>query len=74
MGGEGYNLRNEHQIPFSGFTHMELMKRFLSSIQMKVRHRIKKDHYFSLSGNMAFNGNQFSRLLKEKTYGISVGY
>lgn len=75
MGGEGYNLRNAHQIPFSGFTHMELMKRFLGSIQMKVRHRIKKDHYFSLSGNMALNGNQSSRIFKNSPiYGVSVGY
>ena len=75
MGGEGYNLRNEHQMPFSGFTHAELFERFLGNIQMKIRHRFKKDHYFSLSGNLAFNSNQFSRIIKDKRiYGMSVGY
>ena len=75
MGGEGYNLRNEHQIPFSGFTHIELMDRFLGSIQANIRHRIKKDHYVSLSGNMAFTSHQFSSILNDKRiYGVSVGY
>lgn len=75
MGGEGFNLRNEHQTPFSGFTHIEQMKRFLGSVQMKIRHRFKKVHHISLSGNMAFNSNLYSRFFKdEKIYGIGVGY
>lgn len=75
MGGEGFNLRNEHQIPFSGFTHIEHLQRFLGSAQMKISHCFKKVHHISLSGNLAFNSNQCSRIFKgKKIYGIGVGY
>ena len=75
MGGEGFNLRNEHQIPFSGFTHIVHLQRFLGSAQMKISHCFKKVHHISLSGNLAFNSNQCSRIFKgKKIYGIGVGY
>lgn len=75
IGGEGYNLHYEQQIPFSGLIHTEFTLKLLGNAQIQVRHKFHEKQYLTLSGNYAIHKNQFSNFLQgKKIYGTSIGY
>lgn len=75
IGGEGYNLHYEQQIPFSGLTHTESTSDLLGNAQLQIRHKFHARQYLTLSGNYAIHQNQFSDFLQgKKIYGTSIGY
>ena len=75
IGGEGYNLHYEQQIPFSGLIHTEFTLKLLGNAQIQVRHKFHEKQYLTLSGNYAIHQNQFSNFLQgKKIYGTSIGY
>ena len=75
IGGEGYNLRYEQQIPFSGLIHTESTLKLLGNAQIQLRHKFHERQYFTVSGNYATHQNQFFKFFAgKKIYGTSIGY
>ena len=75
IGGEGYSLDFEQQIPFSGLIHTENVNNVFGGMQIKFQHTIHKKQHLTLAGNYAISKHHFSNFFHGKPiYGISVGY
>ena len=75
IGGEGYSLDFEQQIPFSGLIHTENVNNVFGGMQIKFQHTIHKKQHLTLAGNYAISEHHFSNFFHGKPiYGISVGY
>lgn len=75
IGGEGYNLDFEQQIPFSGLIHTENVNNVFGGMQIKFQHTFHKKQHLTLAGNYAISEHHFSNFFHGKPiYGISVGY
>lgn len=75
IGGEGYSLDFEQQIPFSGLIHTENVNNAFGGMQIKFQHTIHKKQHLTLAGNYAISEHHFSNFFHGKPiYGISVGY
>ena len=75
MGGDIMHQYIPDQLPFIGSTHIELMDHSLLIGAIKLRQRIGKTHYLSLTGNYALSSNDIKDLLKEKSmFGCGLGY
>lgn len=75
IGGEGYSLDFEQQIPFSGLIHTENVNNAFGGMQIKFQHTLHKKQHLTLAGNYAISEHHFSNFFHGKPiYGISVGY
>lgn len=75
IGGEGYSLDFEQQIPFSGLIHTENINNAFGGLQIKIQHTFQKKQHLTLAGNYAISENHLSNFFHGKPiYGISVGY
>lgn len=75
IGGEGYSLDFEQQIPFSGLIHIENVNNIFGGTQIKIRHTFNKKQHLTLAGNYAISERHLSDFFHGKPiYGISVGY
>ena len=75
IGGEGYSLDFEQQIPFSGLIHTENVNNVFGGMQIKFQHKIHKKQHLTLAGNYAISEHHFSNFFHGKPIcGISVGY
>ena len=75
IGGEGYSLDFEQQIPFSGLIHTENNNNAFGGLQIKIQHTFQKKQHLTLAGNYAISENHLSNFFHGKPiYGISVGY
>jgi NTE family protein len=75
MGGDIMHQYIPDQLPFIGSTHIELMDHSLLIGAIKLRQRVGKTHYLSLTGNYALSSNDIKDLLKEKSmFGCGLGY
>lgn len=75
IGGEGYSLDFEQQIPFSGLIHTENINNAFGGMQIKFQHTFHKKQHLTLAGNYAISEHHLSNFFHGKTiYGISVGY
>ena len=53
IGGEGYSLDFEQQIPFSGLIHTENINNAFGGLQIKIQHTFQKKQHLTLAGNYA---------------------
>lgn len=75
IGGEGYSLDFEQQIPFSGLIHTENVNNAFGGMQIKFQHTFHKKQHLTLAGNYAISEHHLSNFFHGKTiYGISIGY
>lgn len=75
IGGEGYSLYFEQQLPFSGVNYVEKVEWIFAGLQLKIRQKIAKKQYLTLGGNYAVVNDNFSELFQgDNIYGASIGY
>lgn len=75
IGGEGYSLAFDQQIPFSGIIHTEYANNTLGGMQIKMQHTFHKKQHLTLAGNYAISEQYLSEFFHGKPiYGISIGY
>ena len=74
IGGEGYSLDFEQQIPFSGLIHTENINNAFGGLQIKIQHTFQKKQHLTLAGNYAIQKITYQTSSWKPIYGISVGY
>lgn len=75
IGGPTASFYISQELPFAGITNIELMKNSIMITSVKIRQRMGKIHYISLTGSYGMSNNHFFSLLKgNHLFGASVGY
>ena len=75
IGGNYLGRFVQQQMPFAGINHMELMQNATIIGAIKLRQRIAKNNYVSITGNVVLSDNSFYDILKNQCkFGINVGY
>ncbi len=75
VGGDVAGRYLYQQLPFAGINGAELMNKALLVGSLKLRQRMGKIHYLTLTTNYALNASKWKYLLEEKTlFGCGAGY
>ena len=75
MGGDTMEQYLPDQLPFAGTNQVQLMDNTLMIGGMKLRQKIGRIHYLTLSGNYALSSDKISNILNEESmFGCGIGY
>lgn len=75
IGGVQAGLLFPHQLPFDGFTHLEVIDKTVVVGSMKLRQRIATNHFAMISSSVALTGEDAKRLFHHSPiWGFSAGY
>ena len=75
VGGYTFGHYMPQQLPFVGISNIEISDKSVVVAGIKLRQRLGKIHYITLTANMAFCDNNFFHSLQgEKIYGGGIGY
>ena len=78
IGGiDTYGHYMEHQIPFAGVSHIQIVPNNILVLGMKVRHNVTLNNYLFGIGNYALAGNALEKIVtvnSSNMYGVALGY
>ncbi len=75
VGGDIAGRYLHQQLPFAGINNAEVMDKALLMGSLKLRQRMGKIHYLTLTANYALNASEWKHLLEQKTlFGCGIGY
>lgn len=75
IGGEYFGHFEEHQMPFAGIGHMELLQDKFLAAQLQFQYQIFPKHYLILRMGAYISHDRFDQLfLQQPTVGFQAGY
>lgn len=75
IGGDIFSRYLPQQLPFDGIATVEPMEKSIVTARLRLRQRIDKEHYVTLSGSAALTDDRLQDILDGHfLYGISLGY
>lgn len=75
IGGRYAGKYITQQLPFAGISHVELTNKALLIACLKLRQRIKRNHYVTLVGNVSASDNEITEIYKGRfVYGGGLEY
>lgn len=75
IGGETEGRYLDHQLPFAGINHIEVLENAFIALRMQFRQQISGKHYITFTANYGIHDDNFFHLLKgHHLFGGSLGY